>query len=174
MKKVAIIQARMGSARFPGKVLEYLRDKPILEWVIDAVSQIPMIDEIVVAAPDKNSDDPIEQWCTNKSICVFRGNEDDVLTRYYEAANFVNAGIILRITADCPLLDPNIAGQVLYLVTSNQADYATNTMPPTWPDGLDCEAFTFKALEDAFISATSLTDREHVTSHHSKITYRNF
>lgn len=163
MKKVAIIQARMGSTRFPGKVLQNLLDKPILSWVTEAARKIPMINDVIVATSGLDSDQPIVDWCLNAGITVFKGSEADVLARYYEAASFVNADIVMRITADCPLLDPMIAGQVLHLVSQGHADYASNALPPTWPDGLDCEAFTFQALEHAHQMASRQSDREHVT-----------
>ena len=163
MKKVAIIQARMGSTRFPGKVLKHLLDKPLLEWVVNACQNIPLIDEVIVATTTELSDAPIVEWCNTNKIKAFRGNESDVLSRYYEAAKSVQADIIMRITADCPLLDPHLAGQVLYFIVSDNADYACNVLPPTWPDGLDCEAFTFRSLEVAYKKAIRKSDREHVT-----------
>lgn len=162
-KKVAIIQARMGSTRFPGKVLETLGDKPVLAWVIEAAKKIPTIDEVVVATSDLDADQGIYDWCQQNAVNVMRGSETDVLARYYEAARHTKADVIVRITADCPLLDANIAGQVLYLVSQGHADYASNTLPPTWPDGLDCEAFTRQALEKAHTQAHRTSDREHVT-----------
>ena len=163
MKKIVIIQARMNSTRFPGKVLELLNGKPVLHWVVDACLKIPTIDQLVVATSDSIADQSITQWCNDHKIIVFNGSESDVLMRFYSAAKEYNADVIVRITADCPLMDPNIAGQAVYLVSSGMADYASNVLPPTWPDGLDCESFTFKALEDAHINATRPSDREHVT-----------
>ena len=163
MKKIAIIQARMNSSRFSGKVLELLNGKPILQWVVDACLKIPAIDQVVVATSDSIADRSIIKWCNEHKTTVFSGSESDVLMRFYSAAKEYNADVIVRITADCPLIDPNIAGQVLYLVSSGMADYASNTLPPTWPDGLDCESFTFKALEDAYVHAMRTSDREHVT-----------
>jgi glutamate-1-semialdehyde 2,1-aminomutase/spore coat polysaccharide biosynthesis protein SpsF len=163
MKKVAIIQARMGSTRFPGKVLEPLLDKPILAWVVNAAQNIPTIDEVIVATSVTEADQAIVKWCEKMDVRVFQGSEEDVLSRYYEAASFFKADVVMRITADCPLLDPMIAGQVLHLVSQGHADYASNALPPTWPDGLDCEAFTFKALEYAHKNGSRQSDREHVT-----------
>lgn len=163
MKKVAIIQARMGSSRFPGKVLENLADKPLLKRVVDRASAIPNIDAVVVATSDGDLDIPIVEWCIQNAVNYFKGSENDVLARYYFAAKEFNADVVMRITADCPLLDPNIAAQVLYLVSSGLADYSSNVLPATWPDGLDCEAFTFQTLEFAHLNATRISDREHVT-----------
>ncbi len=163
MKKVAIIQARMGSTRFPGKVLQNLVDQPILSWVVEAAKKIPLIDLVIVATTDHENDQPIVKWCEKNDIEYYCGNELDVLDRYYAVATKVNADIILRITSDCPLLDPIVAGQVLLMVSLGNADYATNAMSATWPDGLDCEAFTFKALEIAHENSVRASDREHVT-----------
>lgn len=163
MKKIAIIQARMGSTRFPGKVLKSLNGKPLLQWVVERTLKIPTLEHVIVATTDTQLDDQIADWCNNNKIAMFRGSELNVLKRFYDAAQHHFADIVLRITADCPLLDPYIAGQVLYLVSSGGADYASNTQPPTWPDGLDCEAFTITALTEAFHKATRDSDREHVT-----------
>lgn len=163
MKKIAIIQARMGSLRFPGKVLENLGKKPLLEWIVDAAKRVSTLNDIVVATSENSSDYPIISWCIENNIKHFRGSEHDVLSRFYGAALANNADVIVRITADCPLLDPNLVEQVLYLVSSGEADYASNIMPPTWPDGLDCEAFSMSTLKISFEQASRQSDREHVT-----------
>ncbi len=164
MENVAIIiQARMGSSRFPGKVLENLGEKPVLQWVTDTCSKISLATKIIVATSDNSQDDVIEKWCSDNNITCFRASETDVLARFYLAAKAFSAKIIMRITADCPLIDPAIADEVLHLVCSGDADYASNISPPTWPDGLDCEAISFKTLEIAHKEAKSKYDREHVT-----------
>ncbi|MBW8308971.1 MAG: aminotransferase class III-fold pyridoxal phosphate-dependent enzyme [Candidatus Paracaedibacteraceae bacterium] len=163
MKKVAIIQARMGSTRFPGKVLASLKGKVLLQHVVEKATQIPTIDEVIVATSTLEIDNPIYDWCHVNKVNCFRGDEADVLRRFYEAAKANKADIVVRITADCPLLDQNLAGQVLHLVGHCDADYASNILPATWPDGLDCEAFTFAALEQAYKEARRPSHREHVT-----------
>ncbi|MFM8453393.1 MAG: aminotransferase class III-fold pyridoxal phosphate-dependent enzyme, partial [Gammaproteobacteria bacterium] len=163
MKKIVLIQARMGSKRFPGKVLALLSEKPVLQWVVKAASRISTIDKVVVVTSIESSDQPIVDWCEKHQVNVFRGSEEDVLDRFYQAALLNKADIVMRITADCPLLDPYIASEVLTLVSSNQSDYASNVFPATWPDGLDCEAFTFNCLKDAHQNAKRSSDREHVT-----------
>ena len=163
MKKIVIVQARMGASRFPGKVLELLNNKPVIKWVVDAALLTPTIDKVVVATSDAGIDQPVVDWCHENQVAVFRGSESDVLARFYGAAKEHKADVVVRITADCPLLDPNIVGQVLYLVVCGEADYASNALPATWPDGLDCEAFTMSALEDAYHNTIRLSDREHVT-----------
>ncbi|MBP9829248.1 MAG: aminotransferase class III-fold pyridoxal phosphate-dependent enzyme [Proteobacteria bacterium] len=165
MKKVALIQARMGSTRFPGKVLELLGTKPVLQWVVEAASRISIIDQVIVVTSDEQGDQKIVDWCQQHLVDVFRGSEGDVLDRFYQAALTHQADVIMRITADCPFLDHHIASQVLALVSTKQADYASNVLPATWPDGLDCEAFTFEALKKASINAKKPSDREHVTSY---------
>lgn len=172
MKKILLIQARMGSLRFPGKVLAHLSGKTILQWVVDACLKISTIDQVIVATSDSISDQPIVEWCIDKKISFFRGSELDVLMRFHDAAKKYNADVIVRITADCPLIDYNIVAQVLYLVSSGMVDYACNTLPATWPDGLDCEAFTFKALEEAHLQAVRQSDREHVTTYMKNNQYK--
>lgn len=163
MKKIGIIQARMGSSRFPGKVLANLNAKTLLQHVVERAQKIPTIDEVIVATSTLEIDNAIQDWCLTYKVNCFRGDEADVLKRFYEAAKANKADIVVRITADCPLLDPHLAGQILHLVAHCGADYASNILPPTWPDGLDCEAFTFAALEQAYNNATRPNDREHVT-----------
>lgn len=168
MKTVAIIQARMGSTRLPGKVLADLGGRPVLSWVVDAAKAIPGVNNVVVATTDNNNDDPIVAWCETNNVACRRGSEDDVLARFGAAAKMENAAVILRLTADCPLLDPQVAGQVLTLLRRSGADYVGNAEPATWPDGLDCEAFSRSALDKAVACATLASEREHVTSYIKK------
>jgi len=163
MKKVAIIQARMGSTRFPGKVLRSLGDQLVIQRVVNAALKASLVDEVVVTTSVKENDNQIYEWCIKNDVRVFRGSEDNVLKRFYGAAKEIGADIIVRLTGDCPFLDPWIIDQIISMVTVGNLDYATNTMPPTWPDGLDCEAFTFKALEQAHLHAKRSSDTEHVT-----------
>ncbi len=160
---VAIIQARMGSTRLPGKVLSHLDGRPLLAWVVQAAQSATMVDRVVVATTSQESDQPIATWCQENGIDVFRGNEKDVLKRYYDAAQSYEADLIVRLTADCPLLAPSIIDQVVSMVHFGQANYASNTLAHTWPDGLDCEAFRFDTLEKAHLNASNASDREHVT-----------
>lgn len=163
MSTVAIIQARMRSTRLPGKILADLGGKPALEWVIQAAQAIPGVDKVVIATSLQQDDDVVADWCAARKVDCHRGSEDDVLGRFYGAARNANANIVLRLTADCPFLDPQVCGAVLYRLQSATADYASNCDPATWPDGLDCEAFTIKALEDAHNNARRKSCREHVT-----------
>ena len=163
MKTVAIIQARMGSSRLPGKMLTDLGGKPVLAWVVDAAKAIQGVDTVVVATSDNPGDHAISAWCEANAVTCHTGPEDDVLTRFTIAAVAENADLILRLTGDCPLLDPQVCAQVLLQLKRSGADYASNTEPPTWPDGLDCEAFTRSALNSAAANAVEPSDREHVT-----------
>ena len=163
MTTIAIIQARMTSTRLPGKVLKPLGSMPILGWIHRAASHIHDIDKVVIATSDDTSDDPIIEWCINNGIDYHRGSLDDVLQRYIKTAEAYDADIIMRLTADCPLLDPDVCAEVLQLLKSTRADYASNIILRTWPIGLDCEACTFDTLKKADEHATTTYDREHVT-----------
>ncbi|HEY9080142.1 aminotransferase class III-fold pyridoxal phosphate-dependent enzyme [Magnetovibrio sp.] len=161
---VVIIQARLGSTRLPGKVLLDLGNRPVIAWGIDAARKIPGVSKVVIATTDQDSDDPIVEWCQKNDVACHRGPENDVLKRYALAARAENADNILRITSDCPLIDPHVCGQVLALHQRTAADFTTNNDPPTWPDGLDCEVMTREALETADREATRPSDREHVAT----------
>ncbi|HEX6244875.1 MAG TPA: glycosyltransferase family protein, partial [Polyangiales bacterium] len=164
MSTVAIIQARMGASRLPGKVLTDLAGMPVLQWVVRAARAIPGVERVAVASSTEAGDDPIAAWCERERVACHRGSEQDVLERYALAARNEGAKVVLRITADCPLLDPQVAGQVLTLLSRTGAQYASNVDPASWPDGLDCEALTAEALFTAAKEATRQPDREHVTS----------
>lgn len=159
----AIIQARMGSTRLPGKVLDDLGGQPVLAWMVRAARAIPGVDAVIVATGDGDANDPVADWCEAAGVPCHRGSEQDVLSRFAGAAAAVEADVILRLTADTPFLDPAVCGQVLWLQQQAGADYAANVDPPTWPDGLDCEAFTRRALDAAAAEAAATADREHVT-----------
>jgi glutamate-1-semialdehyde 2,1-aminomutase/spore coat polysaccharide biosynthesis protein SpsF len=163
MTTVAIIQARMASTRLPGKVLETLGDRSVLGWVVDAARAVPGVDRVVVATSDEAADDPIVGWCRENEVTCHRGPEDDVLARFAQAATAEGATAVMRLTADCPFLDPQVCGEVLAYRRLTGADYVTNAEPATWPDGLDCEVFTAAALARAAAEAERAFDREHVT-----------
>lgn len=163
MKTVAIAQARMGSTRLPGKVMKGLGGKPLLRWTIDALRQVPSIDQVVLATSTLEADDIIAQYCLKEGIAVFRGSESDVLDRFFCAASFYSAEVVLRFTCDCPFIDPYIVEQVIKLREMTGADYASNCYPPTFPDGLDTECFKFSALEASHQKATNRIDRDCLT-----------
>lgn len=164
MKTVAIIQARMGSTRLPGKVLMKLGGVPVLRRVYDRASQIGGIGAVLVATTTSAADDELVQFCESEGIPVFRGSEADVLDRYVQAARFVRADAIMRITADCPFLDPEESGRVLHgFLADALCDYASNIEPPTLPDGLDTEVVKMSALEWVWKNVAETPAREHVT-----------
>jgi glutamate-1-semialdehyde 2,1-aminomutase/spore coat polysaccharide biosynthesis protein SpsF len=161
MKTLAIAQARMGSTRFPGKVMAPLEKMPVLGWVVRALRESPGVDQVCIATSTLTADDVIAKWCVENNVDVSRGSESDVLDRFYQCAIKRNADVILRITCDCPFIDPNVVGQVIQLMEMTNSSYCSNQ--PTWPDGLDVECFTFEALEAAWKEATRPSDRDCVT-----------
>ena len=163
MSIIAIIQARISSTRLPGKVLKKVEGKTVLEHVIDRAKAVKNINDVVVATTVKKEDLEIVKLCANLGISVFCGSEDDVLDRYYQVARLFKSNHIVRITSDCPLIDPLIIDKVIGLYFKKEADYATNTMPETYPDGLDTEVFSFKTLKIAWENAKFTSEREHVT-----------
>ena len=164
MKVLAIIQARMGSTRLPGKVLRDLHGKKILEIIIERVSMSDYIDQIAVATSIESQDDLIEAWCDSKHLACFRGSEDDVLDRFYKTASYYNGELIVRITADDPLKDSKIIDRAIASFRDDkELDYCSNTIIPSYPEGLDIEVFTFSALQEAWTNAKLPSEREHVT-----------
>lgn len=163
MKIVAIIQARLDSSRLPGKVLKDLGGKVVMQWVIDAARAIPGVDEVVVATSDEASDEKIVAFCNEYNCPSYRGSKADVLRRFAGAAKAYNADIVLRITADCPFLDPSICATLLQMLVRGKYDYVSNCDLTSWPDGLDCEVLTASVLQDANKKAKIPSDREHVT-----------
>ena len=162
-RTACIIQARVGSTRLPGKVLETLGSAPVLEHVLRRCQTIDGVDIVVCATVEGKDGDAVAALAEALDFPVYRGSERDVLARYHGAAAMVGADIIMRVTSDCPLIDPAVCADVLRLRQNAGADYACNNMPPSWPHGLDCEAFTRAALDEAAATATAPEDREHVT-----------
>ena len=151
MNKVAIIQARMGSERLPGKVLKKIGNDTVLGHVINRVKKIKNIDNIVVATTKLKTDNKIEEYCTKSNVKFFRGDNKNVLKRYYDTAKYFSADIIIRITADCPLIDPELCYKTIKPILNNYYDYTSNIHPPSFPDGMDIEALTFKTLKKNFL-----------------------
>lgn len=158
-----IVQARMGSTRLPGKVLMDLGGKPVLRHVLERVAAVPSIRRIVVATSREPQDDIIDRTCEEWGYPCYRGSEQDVLDRFYRAAALSQLTAVVRITADCPLLDPMVTERVVQQFLRSGADYASNVHPPTFPDGLDCEVIKIDALEEAWDEAGDSFSREHVT-----------
>ena len=165
MKTVAIIQARMSSTRLPKKVLKTLGNLTVLEWVHRAAQNISGVDKVVVATSNDASDVELLNFCKSKGIDCFAGDLNDVLKRFYMAAQEFGASTVLRLTADCPLLDPKLCSEILYLHNKEKNDYTSNALTASWPDGLDCEILSFAALEKAHQQATKKSHREHVTQY---------
>ncbi|GAA0454025.1 glycosyltransferase family protein [Alkalibacillus silvisoli] len=164
MKIVAIIQARMGSTRLPGKVLKPVLGKPLLAYQLKQMKRAKLIDTMVVATTDLLEDDAIVTFCNEYNMDYFRGSETDVLSRYYEAANTFQADAIVRLTSDCPLIDPTVVDSIIgHFLTNKTYDYVSNTIDRTYPRGMDVEIFTIKALRLAYIHAKAMREREHVT-----------
>jgi len=164
MRKVVIIQARMGSTRLPGKVMNMLSGKTVLAHVVERAIAIPGVDEVVIATTVKHEDDCIVEESQRLQIPVWRGSEADVLSRYYDAALHSKADVVMRITSDCPLLDPEVSGHVLRTFQNNpKTDYVSNTIVRRFPRGLDTEVFSFQALEAAYQETNESYYREHVT-----------
>lgn len=163
---VCIIQARMGSSRLPGKVLKEICGRPLLGWVAQRAAQSRRVISTVAATTVNSGDDPIEEFCKKSGIACFRGNEFDVLDRYYQAAKIYQAEIVVRLTADCPLIDPILVDETIEKLIASGSDFAANRLPPpyqrTYPIGLDVEAVTFKALAKAWKQAEKPYEREHV------------
>jgi spore coat polysaccharide biosynthesis protein SpsF (cytidylyltransferase family) len=158
-----IVQARYGSTRLPGKVLLELAGHRVLEHVLHRCLAIREAGVVCCAIPLGSEDDPVAECAARCGVDVFRGERQDVLDRYYRAAQALNASVVLRVTADCPLIDPAICDAVLKLRAERSADYACNNMPRGMPHGLDCEAMPFTALERAAREADDAASREHVT-----------
>lgn len=163
MNTLAIIQARTGATRLPNKVLLKLEDKCVLEHVINRVKKSSLIDEVIVATTININDLKIINFCSERGIRVFCGSENDVLDRFYQAAKLFNPENIVRITADCPMIDPQIIDLVIKTHFDNKADYTSNTLKETFPDGEDIEIFKFNALKKAWIESKLTSEREHVT-----------
>lgn len=164
-KVVAIVQARMGSSRLPGKVLKKVLDKPLIDILLKRLSMANEINEMVVATSKSKNNKELINFLHSNGYEYFVGSENNVLNRYKEAANKYEADIIVRITGDCPLIDFNLVDECIRKYKVLNVDYLSNVHPPTYPDGLDIEIFNKNILLDASINAKSDFDKEHVTSY---------
>ena len=171
MKTVAIIQARMGSSRLPGKVLRTVAGEPMLAHIVERVRAAAGVDQVVVATSDRAVDESIRTFCKSRAIDCFAGDEQDVLDRFYRAAVMHGAERVIRITADCPLADPELISELIRYFEAGQFDHvgvatgagALFLEGGRYPDGYDAECMRMSALEKAWREATAPTDREHVT-----------
>jgi spore coat polysaccharide biosynthesis protein SpsF len=163
MKIIAIVQARMGSTRLPGKVLMDLGGDTVLSRVVRRLRRARLVNEIVVATTTGPNDDAIVLETQRLAVPNFRGSEDDVLDRYYHASQEAGAAAVVRITSDCPLIDPELVDETIKLFLDERADYASNVLHRKFPRGLDTEVFTMAALGQAWRDASEPHQREHVT-----------
>lgn len=160
---LAILQARVSSTRLPGKVLKPILGRPMLVRQLERVKRSKLIDKLIVATSTDLSDSPIFDLCNKDEVACFRGNLDDVLDRFFNAAKPYKPDNILRLTGDCPLADPVLIDEVISYHLNGGYDYSSNTLEPTFPDGLDIEVFKYKCLEQAWKEAVLPSQREHVT-----------
>jgi glutamate-1-semialdehyde 2,1-aminomutase len=163
MKIVALVQARMGSTRLPGKVLKSIVNKPMIELLLTRLSQSSKLDQIVVAASEEVQNDKLQSVIESLGYKCTRGSEKDVLNRFYESAKSLKADVIVRITGDCPLVDSMLVDECIQGYQNSKVDYFSNVDPATYPDGLDIEVMSFKAIQRANNETDSEFDREHVT-----------
>jgi len=165
-KVVAVVQARMGSQRFPGKVLEPLGDAGVVDWVVRRVRRATSIDDVLIATSSETADDALVEHCRLHGYAVARGSLNDVLDRIHSAASQAGADHVVRITADCPLIDPGVIDRVVALHLARHLDFTATQLPAphrrTYPVGLDVEVATAAALDEAWSRATSQHQREHV------------
>ena len=160
---LAILQARYSSSRLPGKILKEILGKPMVFHEVERLKQSQLIDELILATSTEASDNPVEEACRKYGVTCFRGNLEDVLDRYYQCAAEYQPVHVVRVTGDCPLIDPEVVDAVIEKHLAEGNDYTCNTNPPTYPDGLDVEIMTFAALKEAWESAHLMSEREHVT-----------
>lgn len=168
----AIIQARCGSTRFPNKVFALIDGKPLLWHVVNRLKYASKIDDIIVATTVSEKDDKIEDWCKENNVHCFRGSEENVLNRYYSASEAFSSDYVVRITADDPFKEPKVIDAVITKLIEEGYDHVTNNLPPSFPEGLDCEAFKKSALDRSEKEAETAFEREHVTQyiyHHPEI-----
>lgn len=172
MKVNAIIQARCGSTRFPNKVFSLIEGKPLIWHVVNRLKYANKIDDIIVATTVSAKDDKIEEWCKDNNIHCFRGSEENVLNRYYSTSEAFPSDFVVRITADDPFKEPKVIDAVITKLIEEEYDHVTNNLPPSFPEGLDCEAFKKEALDRSEKEAETAFEREHVTQyiyHHPEI-----
>ena len=165
MKKLLITQARLGSTRLPNKILKKINKVTLLEIHLNRIKKAKTIDDIFIATTTKNKDDEILKLANKLGFKCYRGSENDVLDRFYKTAITSKTDYIIRVTSDCPLIDPNLIDEVVNAALDSGVDYYSNIFDENYPDGQDIEVFKFKALEDCWKNAKKKSDREHVTSY---------
>ncbi len=165
MKIVATIEARMTSSRLPGKVLLPVLEEPMLYYLVTRLKAVPSLDEIVLATTTNATDDVLEAFASMHQIKCFRGSEEDVMSRVIGAAGSVDADVVVEITGDCPLIDPEIVEQTIRVFKANQAEYVSNAHVRSYPDGMDTQVFYLETLKRSAAMTSAPLDHEHVTLH---------
>lgn len=163
MKVIAILQARCNSSRLPNKVLKPILGKPMIQWQIERLSQCKSIDELIIATSEEDSDLPLVELGKKLGISVHRGSLNNVLDRFYQVAIQTTPDFIVRLTGDCPLIDPIIVDDVVNFMVTGDFDYVSNSIEPTFPDGLDVEVLSFNTMKKIYINAKLSSEKEHVT-----------
>jgi spore coat polysaccharide biosynthesis protein SpsF len=163
MKILAITQARIGSTRLPAKIIKRINGETLLEIHLKRIQKSKLISKLKVATTTEAEDLTIVEICSKLNIAAYKGSVNDVLERFYLAAKPENPDWIVRLTSDCPLIDSLLIDSIVQMAVISDCDYVSNTLNPTFPDGLDIEVFKFSALEKAFTEATMKSDHEHVT-----------
>lgn len=158
-----VIQARMGSSRYPGKVLQPIGDRPLLARLLERLASAEGVEEIIVATTNRAEDDAVAGLCSSMEIPVFRGSEEDVLDRYYQAARAHGLGAVIRVTGDCPLMDPRLVEDLVAEYRTGRWDYVSNSMPMRLPHGMETSLMSWNALERSWREARLPSEREHVT-----------
>ena len=174
MKVIVITQARSRSTRLPKKVLMKIQDKTLLQIHIERIKESKLVDDIYIATTVNDSDDTIVEIANQLGVKYYRGSEDDVLDRFYHTIKKIKPDLVVRLTSDCPLIDPKLLDEVILAAKDKGLDYYANIMEERYPDGQDIEIFTFSALEKAWREADLKSDREHVTSYiRNNSSYKN-
>tara|TARA_B110001469_G_C9580409_1_gene287873 strand:+ start:176 stop:934 length:759 start_codon:yes stop_codon:yes gene_type:complete len=163
VKTILITQARSGSTRLPGKILKKINDESLLEIHLKRLNKCKNVSKIIVATTDKPEDKVIYDYAIDLGFNAFRGSESDVLDRFYQAVRNEKPDWIVRVTSDCPLIDPFLVDKLIKFAHHNNRDYCSNTLIENYPDGQDIEVFKFSALESAWKNANLSSEREHVT-----------
>ena len=163
MKIIAITQARTGSTRFPNKIMNKIEGKTLLDIHVNRIKKAKKNNLIIIATTKKKDDDIIKLEANNLGVHCYRGDEDDVLDRFYQAAKSHNPDYVVRLTSDCPLIDPSLIDEIIEATINSNVDYCSNTLIESYPDGQDVEVFSFNSLKKAWEESVLISDREHVT-----------
>ena len=173
-KTIILIQARLGSTRFPKKILQKIGNKTVIEILYNRIRSIKLADKIIIVTTKNKTDDVLVNFLRKKKITVFRGSEKNVLKRFYDAGKKFYGKFIVRICGDCPFVEKVLLEKMIKKIKDDELDYVSNINPPTYPDGLDLEVFTFKALSKAYFNSKTEHEKEHVTPYIIKNMDKNY